>query len=118
MQNQLRQTSTLEPEQVPRSLGYEKRGLQNTVRLDDPILQSGHSQKDPAESLRRGPWPKSSASVNRCVVRFRPVAGGHAVADNQPFGSGRNGDRVAIADITRQQHFGELILKRLLDHPL
>ena len=36
MQNQLRQTTTLEPEQAQRSLGYEKRGLQNTVQLDDP----------------------------------------------------------------------------------
>ena len=36
VQDQLCQ-STLEPEKVPRLLGYGKKSLQNTMRLDDPI---------------------------------------------------------------------------------
>ena len=51
---------------------------------------------------------------------LRPLAArrGHAVADDQPVGTGTDRHRLAVQHVTGQDHLGQRILQRPLDHPL
>ena len=54
--------------------------------------------------------------VDGRFVRFGAVAGGHAVANDQPFGTSVHGDKIPIQHVTCQDHLGQRVLQLSLIH--